>query len=126
MLFILKVYRIIEGACNGDEFVQFFAVVALPHVYEKDTVVGDNLNYHWRGPAAETVRTMIYGKKARYKMQPKYSPEFNSSEPVFSYLKQQLRVHYTIYNDLRLAITEILNSITLSMMMGWYKHCGWL
>ncbi len=100
--------------------------LALPHIHEEDITVGDNLNYHWRGWAAETVCEMVHEVPAKYKMQPKYSPELNPSELVFAYLKQQLRAKYSIYNDLLPAITEILSSISLSMMFGWYKHCGWL
>ncbi len=54
----------------------------------------------------------------QYKMQPKFSPEVNPSELVFSYLKGRLWNCTSIHDDLMLAITTILSTITLSMMIG--------
>jgi len=120
------VYDIIEGKSNGNEFVQFFARVGVPHIQEGNIVAGDNLSYHYRGPAAEAVVAMVHEKGARYIMQPKYSPEVNPSEFVFSFLKQQLRDRYSIYDDLLMAMIDILDSISINMMIGWYKRTGWL
>lgn len=120
------VYDIVEGSSNGFKYVDFFTGTALPHIHKKDIVLGDNLNYHCRGWSAHTVRNLIHEVPALYKMQPKYAPEFNPAELVFAFLKQQLRATHSIYDNLLESITSILNSVTIDMMIGWYRHCGWL
>lgn len=62
---------------------------------------------------------------AHYYMLPKYSPELNPAEKVFSFLKRMLQ-SYDIHYDLQMAINECLAKITLYHMIGWYKHSGWL
>ncbi len=97
----------------------------LPVLYPDNIVVGDNLNYHFKGESGEVAAEMIHRVPAYYIRLPTYSPELNPSEKVFGFLKGQLR-HCSIHDNLIQAITNILSKITYEHMLGWYKKCGWL
>lgn len=100
--------------------------MTLDHVNDDDYVIGDNLNYHFKGWSGAVAQAAYRAVGAKYVRLPTYSPEFNPSELVFSYLKAKLRNNYTVHDDLLLAMNEILGSVKLRHMIGWYTRCGWL
>lgn len=118
-------YAIKQGSSNSSNFVKFWLEDAASFLHEGDIIIGDNMNYHCKGWSAEVTHYFLNSIGAKYYMLPKYSPEFNPSEKVFSFLKHHLRKKHSVHDDLLLAIADILNKITPTMMLGWYEHCGW-
>lgn len=118
-------YTITKGTSNSSKFVDFVGDT-LQFIQPGDIIIGDNCSFHYKGWSGHLARAAYHQMGARYYRLPTYSPEFNPSELVFSYLKHQLRREYTIHDDLLTAMTTILGGIKLQHMYGWYKHCGWL
>ncbi|WP_211173473.1 transposase [Brasilonema bromeliae] len=55
-----------------------------------------------------------------------YSPDFSPIENFWSKVKDFLRSQETrTYPDLDKAITDALETINLSDILGWFKHCGY-
>ena len=76
-----------DGAINGQAFLAYVEQVLVPTLSPGDVVVLDNLGSH-RGKA---VRQAIRRAGARMLFLPKYSPDLNPIEQVFSKLKHMMR-----------------------------------
>ena len=78
---------VFDGPINGEIFRLYIEQVLVPTLQPGDIVVMDNLGSH----KAKAVRTMIQRVGARLWFLPKYSPDLNPIEQVFSKLKHFLR-----------------------------------
>ena len=76
-----------DGPINGEAFLAYVRDFLVPTLSPGDVVVMDNLGSH-RGKA---VRQAIRQAGAKLLFLPKYSPDLNPIEQVFSKLKQNLR-----------------------------------
>jgi transposase len=76
-----------RGAINGEHFRLYVEKVLLPTLRPGDIVVIDNLGSH-RGKA---IRRLFRSVRARLFFLPKYSPDLNPIEQLFSKLKHWLR-----------------------------------
>ena len=118
-------YTILEGASNRQCYLDFVAQDVVSHAKPNDTILGDNLNYHFKGETGALAFDMISSTGANYVRIPTYSLELNPSEKVFSFLKKDLK-NCNIYDDVVSAITKSLAKITIWHMYGWYRCCGYL
>ena len=99
----------IEGPIDGESFRTYVEKVLLPTLRPGDIVVLDNLGSH-RGKA---VRHLIRSAGAKLFFLPKYSPDLNPIEQVFSKLKHMLRrAQARSYDGLMGAIAELLDTYT--------------
>ncbi len=78
---------VIDGAMDGDAFVQYIKTQLAPTLNEGDVVVLDNLPAHKRQDAAQAVRNC----GAWLLFLPPYSPDLNPIELAFSKLKSHLK-----------------------------------
>ena len=78
---------LIRGPINGERFRLYVEKVLVPALKPGDIVVMDNLGSH-KGKA---VRAAIRAAGAKLLLLPKYSPDLNPIEQVFSKLKHLLR-----------------------------------
>jgi transposase len=76
-----------DGPINGEAFLAYVETFLVPTLKPGDVVIMDNLGSH-RGKA---VRRAIRAAGARLLFLPKYSPDLNPIEQVFSKLKHLLR-----------------------------------
>jgi len=120
------IYSITKDTSDGLKFVGFWCDIAADYLFAGDTTIGDNCSFHCKGWSGNTVRIFLRELGVNYRMLPKYSPELNPAERVFSFLKAQLRFHFTAQADLLVCITTSLDKITIPMMIGWYQGSGYL
>ncbi|RWE98862.1 MAG: IS630 family transposase [Mesorhizobium sp.] len=78
---------LIDGPINGERFLLYVEKVLAPTLQPGDIVIMDNLGSH-KGKA---VRRAIRAAGARLFFLPKYSPDLNPIEQLFSKLKHWLR-----------------------------------
>ena len=78
---------LIDGPINGERFRIYVEKVLIPTLKPGDIVIADNLGSH-KGKA---VRQALRAVGARLLFLPKYSPDLNPIEQVFSKLKHFLR-----------------------------------
>ena len=78
---------VIDGAMNGETFVQYVEQFLVPTLTPKDIVVMDNLSVH----KVAGVKQGIESAGASVLYLPPYSPDLNPIEMVFSKLKALLR-----------------------------------
>ncbi|WP_102938125.1 IS630 family transposase [Methylocystis bryophila] len=78
---------VFDGPINGESFLAYVEQILAPTLSPGDVVVMDNLGSH----KSAAVREAIRAKGARLIFLPKYSPDLNPIEQVFSKLKRMLR-----------------------------------
>ncbi len=76
------------------------------------------------GWSLEVVSYLLTSNGLKYITLPTYSPELNPTELVFAHLKKELKKKALEVNLVE-AITDILSSVTVTQMIGWYQHCGY-
>lgn len=113
---------LIDGPINGEWFQLYIEKVLVPSLRPGDIVVMDNLCSH-RGKA---VRWAIRQAGAKLFFLPKYSPDLNPIEQLFSKLKHWLRkaaerTSHTICN----AIGHILHTVTATECSNYLRNAGY-
>ena len=111
-----------DGPVNGDVFLAWVKESLVPTLKPGQIVIMDNLGSH-RGKA---VRQAIRQAGAKLLFLPKYSPDLNPIEQVFSKLKHLLRKAQTrSYDAILAAIAEILGAFTPQECRNYLKNCGY-
>jgi transposase len=111
-----------KGALDGAMFAAYVAEVLAPTLGEGDIVVMDNLSSH----KVEGALAPIYGRGASVLFLPPYSPEWNPIELAWSKMKATLRrLGARTYDALVAGMRAALEGITVSDIMGWFRHCGY-
>ena len=113
---------LIDGPINGERFRIYVERVLVPTLKPGDIVIMDNLGSH-KGKA---VRDLIRAAGAKLFFLPKYSPDLNPIERLFSKLKHLLRkaaqrTKDTICN----AIAEILETVTQQECRNYLIEAGY-
>jgi len=113
---------VIDGPINGDSFRAYVEQFLVPTLRRDDIVVMDNLGSH-KGLA---VRRLIRAAGAKLFFLPRYSPDLNPIEQVFSKLKTLLRktdprtVEQTWRN-----IGSLLDSFTAKECGNYFANAGY-
>ena len=111
-----------DGPINGDAFLAYVRDLLVPTLSPGDVVIVDNLGSH-RGKA---VRQAIRQAGAKLIFLPKYSPDLNPIEQVFSKLKHLLRrAQARSYDGLMTAIAELLDTYTPQECANYLQHSGY-
>ena len=111
-----------DGPINGQVFLAWVRQILVPTLKPGDVVIMDNLGSH-RGKA---VRRVIREAGAKLLFLPKYSPDLNPIEQVFSKLKHLLRkAQARSYDAILAAIAEILGAFTPQECRNYLKNCGY-
>ncbi len=113
---------LLDGPINGERFRIYVEQVLIPTLKPGDIVIADNLGSH-KGKA---VRQAIRAAGARILFLPKYSPDLNPIEQVFSKLKHRLRqVAARTGDDICTAIGEILDEYTPQECKNYFVNAGY-
>lgn len=96
------------------------------HLLPGDTVICDNVKFHCQGHTAEWTRLFLQHQNVDYKLLPKYSPELNPVELVFSTLKRCLKYNHGPSSILLQAILDCLRRITPHHIINFYLRRGYL
>lgn len=112
---------IVEGKVNGALFEHFVETYLVPWLEMGDIVLWDNARIHT--PRAVE---LVEAAGACVLPLPRYSPEFNAIEHLWSKLKHYVR---KLRADTPVALREALKSamemISASDAVGWIQHCGY-
>jgi transposase len=113
---------LLEGAIDGRSFLTYVEKVLVPTLRPGDIVVMDNLGSH-KGKA---VRQAIRAAGARALFLPKYSPDLNPIEQVFSKLKHLLRkAAQRTRETVCAAIATILDAFTPGECANYFVNSGY-
>jgi len=111
-----------DGPINGEVFLAWVRQVLVPTLRPGEIVILDNLGSH-RGKA---VRRAIREAGAKLLFLPKYSPDLNPIEQIFSKLKHLLRKACArSYEAVLTAIGEILGTYSAEECRNYLKNCGY-
>jgi transposase len=111
-----------DGPINGEAFLAYVRDFLVPTLNPGDVVIMDNLGSH-RGKA---VRQAIRDAGAKLIFLPKYSPDLNPIEQVFSKLKHMLRrAQARSYDGLMVAIAELLDTYTSQECANYLQNSGY-
>ena len=113
---------LIDGPINGERFRIYVEQVLIPTLKPGDIVIADNLGSH----KGKVVRKAIRAAGARLLFLPKYSPDLNPIEQVFSKLKHRLREAAARTPDtICAAIAHILDTYTPQQCTNYFINAGY-
>ena len=112
----------LEGPINGDSFRLYVDQVLIPTLRPGDIVIMDNLGSH----KSSAVRRALRAVGAKLFFLPKYSPDLNPIEMLFSKLKHGLRkaarrTHDAIYA----ALADLLPTVLPSECANYFAKAGY-
>lgn len=111
-----------DGPINGEIFLTYVRTFLVPTLSPGDVVVMDNLGSH-RG---KLVRRAIRQVGAKLLFLPKYSPDLNPIEQVFSKLKHHLRkAQARSYEALLDAIGRLLDDFPPDECQNYLRNSGY-
>jgi transposase len=111
-----------KGALNESIFTTYIRDVLAPTIEEGDIVFLDNLAVHKVSGALDPILL----KGANVVFLPPYSHDFNPIELAWSKMKAVLRkLKPRWFDELVVAMKSALDSITISNIVAWFKHCGY-
>lgn len=113
---------IFPGAVNKQIFREFMEEVLLPVTKRGDVVIMDNLNVHKNSFSRELFERK--GVEIRYT--PRYSPEYNPIEMMWSKMKSDLRKQEPRkFSDVWRETSSSLLDVNSEMAENWYKASGY-
>jgi transposase len=114
---------LIDGPVNGERFLLYVEAVLLPTLQPGDIVIVDNLGSH----KGKRVRAAIRKAGAHLIFLPKYSPDLNPIEQVFSKLKHLLRkAAARTVETVCAAIGQLLGAFTAQECANYFKNAGYV
>lgn len=119
-------FTIVPGSSNSHRYVSFWVQAARLRLLRRgQCALVDNMNFHVIGWSADVVRTVLREYGVAYKALPKYSPELNPAELVFSALKRCL-LDAKPEDSLVQWIFICLRKITKQSIIRYYLRRGYL
>ena len=114
---------LIDGPINGERFLLYVEAVLLPTLRPGDIVIVDNLGSH----KGKHVRAAIRKAGAHLIFLPKYSPDLNPIEQVFSKLKHLLRkAAARTVETVCTAIGQLLGTFTAQECANYFQNAGYV
>ena len=112
----------VEGSVNADVFERFVRDHLCPNLRPGDIVIWDNHSVHKR----PELRALIKARGAELVWQPRYSPEFNAVEELWSKLKHLVkRARADTQTALIAALAAAVAALTWDDSEGWLRHAGY-
>ena len=113
---------LIDGPVNGERFRLYVEQVLAPTLRPDDIVVMDNLGSH----KSKAVRRAIRATGATLFLLPKYSPDLNPIEMLFSKLKHWLRLAAGRSLDaVCSALKDIINVVSPTECQNYFAQAGY-
>lgn len=113
---------LIDGPINGERFRLYVEKVLVPTLKRGDIVIMDNLGSH----KSKAVRRAIRAAGAYLFFLPKYSPDLNPIEQLFSKLKHWLRrAAQRTVEAVCNAIGPILSAVTPTECANYFANAGY-
>lgn len=112
----------VEGSVDSDVFERFVREHLCPRLGEGDLVVWDNHSIHRRTDLQDLIRA----RGAALVWQPRYSPEFNACEEMWSKVKHLVRrARADTEATLTDALREAVRALRWEDAAGWLSHAGY-
>lgn len=112
----------VPGPIDGETMVFFVEELLVPTLKRGDIVFMDNAPIHKH----DEIEDAIEAAGAWVLFLPTYSPDLNPIENCWSKVKSLLRtLKPRTLPDLFDALTTAFAAITLSDILGWFRHCGY-
>ena len=113
---------VFDGTLNKELFAEYLKTQLAPSFASDSILVLDNSSVHKSKLVIETLELL----NIKYLFLPPYSPDYNPIELLWSKMKTILRKRKARNKpNLEIAICNALDSITLSNICNWYRHCGY-
>ena len=113
---------LIDGPINGERFRLYVEQVLVPTLRPTDIVIMDNLGSH----KSKAVRRAIRATGAKLFLLPKYSPDLNPIEMLFSKLKHWLRqAAGRSVEAVCGTLAETLNAVTATECRNYFVQAGY-
>ncbi|QNT69693.1 IS630 family transposase [Defluviicoccus vanus] len=113
---------LLGGPINGDSFQLYVEKILVPTLRPRDIVILDNLGSH----KTKAVRRAIRAAGATLLFLPKYSPDLNPIEPLFTKLKHCLRNAAERTRDaVCTAIAWILETVSATECTNYLVNSGY-
>jgi transposase len=113
---------LLDGPIDAESFQTYIKEVLVPSLKPGDIVVMDNLASH----KGKTIRQHIRSARAKLFFLPKYSPDLNPIENVFSKLKHLLRKAAARTREaVCAAIGHILKAFSARDYANYFKNAGY-
>ena len=120
---VLAPWLVEGGSVDTGVFTYYLEHVLLPELKAGQILVLDNYAVH----KTMAVRNLLLDKECRVMFLPTYSPDLNPIELLFSKLKARLRqVMAGSVDALGLVIDEVLKSVRLDELVGWFRKAGYV
>jgi transposase len=119
----LKAPAVIDGAMNGEKFLDYVTKTLIPTLRSGDIVVLDNLSVHKN----VGVRDALQAQGISLLFLPPYSPDFNPIEKAFSKLKSLLRKkELRTVPELQEYLRTALDGLSPQECQNYFASCGYL
>lgn len=111
----------VEEKVTGAIFERFVAEHLVPSLEVGDIVIWDNAKIHTQRAVA-----LVEAAGATVLPLPRYSPEFNAIEHLWSKVKHSIRkARADTVATLKEALYAAMETVTASDAEGWIRHCGY-
>jgi hypothetical protein len=111
----------VEGTVTADVFERFVEHYLVPELRPGDIVVWDNARVH-----SEQAFRLVEQAGATVLPQPRYSPEMNAAEPMWSKVKGFIkRMRADTAEALETALAAAMATLTREDVWSWMRHCGY-
>ena len=111
------------GTINTGVFSYYLEHILCPQLNPGQILVLDNYPVH----KAFIVRELLKKRGCRLMLLPTYSPDLNPIEMLFAKLKTKLKqISAASLDTLSSAIHDALKQVSLSDLIGWFRHAGYL
>lgn len=108
---------------NKEAFKVFLEHVLLPKLNPESILVMDNWTVHH----GNDIKALVEGFDCKILYLPRYSPDFNPIEYLFSKIKGFIRkLQADTLGALMQAFSDACQTVTLADVRGAFRHCGYL
>jgi len=115
-------YHAVYGAFDTERFEDFIVRKLAPKLGARDVVFMDNVRFH----KDERIRTAIEKTGAKLKFLPRYSPEMNPIEEVWSFFKNLMRrAAARDVPNLVDALIRAMRAVTSDLAKAFIMHAGY-
>jgi transposase len=113
---------VFSGTLNKERFSEYIKTQLKPTFAADDILLLDNSSVHTSKLVLDTLRDC----KIKYLFLPRYSPDYNPIELLWSYVKSVLRkLKARTHEKLESAISCALDSVPILYIAHWFGHCGY-
>ena len=114
---------VFEGTLNKHIFSEYIKTCLQPTLSPEDVVLLDNSSVHTSKLVIDTLEAC----GIKYLFLPQYSPDLNPIELLWAFMKSILRkLKARTHEKLDDALKIALDSVEISFVTNWFKHCGYI